>query len=386
MVDNSIAAELFQQINLTKLRPTLNYLSASDALTVEEFVQTNYGCEYSLDVSNITWGSASNDGHVFDIFCEFRVHRDSTKTRLDMLYFVAVKSQCYKWDCHVFFKMAYWGTKADKLAIYVLSDMLKVHSFIITKNCPWTTIDASVKGTVLEILNMCPVKLVNLGHKRFGRLWPKLVPSRNVSTLQTSSQPVFPDAQLLVTLPAPPTLAELKTAQTFVTMQENQWNLPHQLNITPSASILELQEPSVLTLDQPIKLVIENPPVTTEDQFDNKFVDAMDKIVNHIDVSYTEPWCWLKFRDCMDLITGRMSELVETVTLSSLAMFNQIKTKPCTVDLVQIKYTPTLKLPTLQTEHGLFIFRTILHKIKTKAKEKQTRSTTKKCKDWHPLQ
>ena len=129
MAENSIVAELMQQINLTKLRPTPNYLSASDAITAEEFELTEYGTEYSLDMSNINWGNASNDSHVFDIFCEFSAHRDSSKTRLDMLNFVAANNQHYKWDCHVFFsmheiyldtwikKMAYWGTKADELAI-----------------------------------------------------------------------------------------------------------------------------------------------------------------------------------------------------------------------------------------------------------------------------
>ena len=40
MADGSIAAELLQQINLTVIRPTPNYLSASDAITVEEFEQS----------------------------------------------------------------------------------------------------------------------------------------------------------------------------------------------------------------------------------------------------------------------------------------------------------------------------------------------------------
>ena len=56
MAENLIVAELMQQINLTKLRPTPNYLSASDAITVEEFELTEYGTAYSLDVSNINWG------------------------------------------------------------------------------------------------------------------------------------------------------------------------------------------------------------------------------------------------------------------------------------------------------------------------------------------
>ena len=93
MADNSIAAELLQQINLTKIRPTPNYLSPADALTVEEFEQSEYGSEYTLDVGNIEWGNASNDSHVFDIFSEFTTHRDSTKTRLDTLNFVASNNQ-----------------------------------------------------------------------------------------------------------------------------------------------------------------------------------------------------------------------------------------------------------------------------------------------------
>ena len=103
MADNLTAAELLQQINLTKIRPTPNYLSPADALTVEEFELSEYGGEYTVDVSNIVWGNASNDSHVFDIFSEFTAHHDSTKTRLDMLNFVASNDQWYKWDCHVFF-------------------------------------------------------------------------------------------------------------------------------------------------------------------------------------------------------------------------------------------------------------------------------------------
>ena len=105
MADNSIAAELLQQIILTKLQPTLNYLSANDALTVEEFKQIEYGGEYSIDVCNINWCNASNDSHVFDIFCECSVHRDSSKTPLDMLNFVSANNKHYKWDFHVFFTM-----------------------------------------------------------------------------------------------------------------------------------------------------------------------------------------------------------------------------------------------------------------------------------------
>ena len=297
-------------------------------------------------MSNIDLESASNDSHVFDIFCEFSAHHDSSKTRLDILNFVAANNQQFKWDCHVFFsmhkiyldtwlkKMAYWGTKADELAIYALSDMLNIHSFIVTKHRPWTTVDASVKGTTLEILHLCLVKLVLLGDNRFGRLWCKLQPTQHVSTLQTRWLPVFPDAQLIINLPAPPTLAELETAKTLITMQETPQTQVHQIETTSNNATLELQEPSVTTMNQATELILESPPVTAASQSDLKYMDAMDKIVNHIDVSFIEPVYWLKFRNCMDLITDRMSELIESVNLSNHAVFDQIKTPPCIVELV----------------------------------------------------
>ena len=56
MANNSIAAELLQQINLTKIRPIPYYLSPADALTVGEFEHSEFGNEYTLDVTNIEWG------------------------------------------------------------------------------------------------------------------------------------------------------------------------------------------------------------------------------------------------------------------------------------------------------------------------------------------
>ena len=108
---------------LVKIRSQPHYLSQADGLTVEEFEMSEYGSEYSLDISNIMWGSTSNDSHVFDTFSEFTAHRDSTKTRLDMLRYVAENNERYKWDCHVLLsmlntqldtwlqRMAYWVQK-----------------------------------------------------------------------------------------------------------------------------------------------------------------------------------------------------------------------------------------------------------------------------------
>ena len=182
----------------------------------------------------------------------------------------------------------------------------------MTKNHLWTTIDPSITGTLLEILGVCPIKLVYLGDNRFGRLWPKLILTAAVSTLQTNVQPVFPkaDAQPLVNIPAPYTLEELGTGCTLLTMQENPDQSSQMSKISQNLCNLNLQEPSVKTNVQPTELVFKNSPAAS-------------------------------------------FELVETVNLSNLAMLDWDKMPACTVELVHIKYTPTLKLPTLQTIQDL---------------------------------
>ena len=86
---------------------------------------------------------------------------------------------------------------------------------------------------------------------------------------------------------------------------------------------------------------------------------------------FTEPNNWLKFRDCMDLVTGRVSELIESVTLSNLAILDQIKTRPCKEELVWIKFTLTVKLPTLQTTQDLLTLGDYFTRSKTKPKKQR---------------
>ena len=381
--ENSIAAELLQEINLTKLRPIPNYLSSADAMTVPDFEHSKYNEEYSLDISNIEWGKTSNDSHVFDIFSEFCVHRDSTKCRLDMLQHVAANNQRYKWDGHVFFamheiyldtwhqKMSYWGTKADELAIYALSDMLQIHSFIVTKNRPWTTVDASVRGTDMEILHLCPVKLVYLGENRFGRLWRKLRHDPHVSTNQTN-QPAFPDLMPapIVSIPVPPTVEELETAETLLTMRSIQAET-HDFQ-------MELQEPTVSDIQEihygAKDVLIEN-LFNMQDSADC-LSDAMDKIVDHEDVSFSEPKNWIKFRDCMDLVTGRIDDIVDLVNFENIAQLvagnvQRTEIKPCRVELVRIKPIPTVRLPSLQTTSDLLALNEYFTRSRNKPKPKR---------------
>ena len=86
MVGNSsIASELINAINLPNLKPIPSYLSEADAMTVREYLQTEYAREYSIDTSNVYWGGEPNSNHVYDMFSVFRSHHDSVQTRHEML-------------------------------------------------------------------------------------------------------------------------------------------------------------------------------------------------------------------------------------------------------------------------------------------------------------
>ena len=153
--------------------------------------------------------------------------------------------------------------------------------------------DASVQGTPLEILHLCPVKLVFLGDNRYGQLWCKLQPAHCVSTLQTGMLPVFPDAQPIGTDLNNPTLTELETAETLITIHDAP---PMDLQLKDQLTMnvhMELQEPAVTTVDQPRELIVESTPVI-DSQCATDLEDAIDKVVNHEDISFTDPINWLK--------------------------------------------------------------------------------------------
>ena len=185
------------------------YLSKSDALTVAEFLQTHYAAYYKIDVSNVHWGGEINSSHLFDIFCNFHLHKDSVKTRINMISFVTSNYRRYSWDCDLFLrmnnltlndwvsKMSYWGNCGDALAIYAMSDMYGVHTCVVTRSKPWTTVSNTFQGTDIDFLKLCQVKLIYLGHHKYGKLIPKdfigqssyVTPSFNLASMVQLPQP-----------------------------------------------------------------------------------------------------------------------------------------------------------------------------------------------------
>ena len=180
----SMAEEVLAAIKLPNLKQIVAYLSENDAVSVDTYVQSEYAREYAIDITNIHWGGEMHHGHVYDIYAEYS-KKDSVQVRLDMLKFVEENMERYDWTAHLYLKMnqsnlntwtqkmTYWGNGADALAIYAMSDMLGVHTTVVTRTKPWTTIEGGIVSDVFELLELSAVKLVYLGNDRYATLRKK---------------------------------------------------------------------------------------------------------------------------------------------------------------------------------------------------------------------
>ena len=73
-------------------------------------------------------------------------------------------------------RMMFWENSADALAIYSLSDMLGIHTTVLTKSKPWTTVSGNFQGDLYDLLCISEVILVYLGQDRYAHLWKKISP------------------------------------------------------------------------------------------------------------------------------------------------------------------------------------------------------------------
>ena len=316
----SLVSELLSAINVPKLQAMPAYLSEGDALTVDDFMQSSFAADYVLDTSNVHWGGEVNSSHTFDIYCDYQVHRDSIKTRLAMIKYVTENSRRYDWDGQLFLrlnnlsletwinKMSYWGNCADALSLYALSDMCGIHTCVIMKTKPWTTVDSNFKGTVYDVLDICQIKLAYLGENKFGRLWKKVVkdaPSHLGANFNYKP---------MISLPLVPIMEELEVAQTLVNMQNTDLLEPFQLVAPPEFHGPEIDANS----------------------------DAMDKITGHYDVSCASK---LKFPDAMDQVIMADNETLYVETSTGEGELPEIKLQASKKDKTKSFYveTPPLK-------------------------------------------
>ena len=301
---------------MPNLKPTPSYLSEDDAVTVDMFMQSEYARDYMIDTSNIHWGGEVHQSHVFDIYAMFSPTKDPVKVRLDMIQFVTANLPRYNWDAHLYLKMhglnleswiqkmMFWENCADALAIYSLSDMLGIHTTVLMKSKPWTTISGDYQGDVYNLLHISKVTLVYLGQDRYARLRKKSVPSGN-----SYVGPNFNYAPMA-----------------------NPSAIPTDDDLNMAQALLELHG------DEP-ESEVANPIIFTE-----LLYDAMDKVVEHLD---TCPTGQLNVPDAMDSILEStqpdQTPILHVETATPIPEKNLIpalcvETKPCSVNLTCLEF------------------------------------------------
>ena len=98
-----------------------------------------------------------------------------------------------------------------------MSDMCGVHTCVVTKSKPWTTVANTFQGTDIDVLKLCQVKLVYLGNHKYGKLIPK-----DFIGQSSYVTPSFNAASMIQPLPPPP----LPTRQCQCLFVSLKWRIP----------------------------------------------------------------------------------------------------------------------------------------------------------------
>ena len=259
----SITQELMEAVASQTRRRLPAYISPSDAISVVDYSRSTFAERYVLDTVNTYWPGRVNRSHVYDVFAEYMPHRDGCKTRLDMINYVSDNKDRYAVDCHIVLKMhelnltswacrmSYYENGADELVIHALSELANVHTVILTRSKPWTTLDSAVQCVdIFQMIELCDVKLVYLGNNEFGRLCRR---PQNCTNPLVVNLPVFPSPEV-------PSTRKLETAESLLMMNQQ------------SESVVNLQEPTVSAA------VHKN---LLPDDHSLFLIDAMEHVIGH---------------------------------------------------------------------------------------------------------
>ena len=185
--------------------------------------------------------------------------------------------------------------------------MLGIHTTILTKSKPWTTISGDYQGDVYNLLHISKVGLVYLGQDQYAHLWKKAVPEGN-----SYVGPSFNYAPM-VNLPAPPTEEELHTAHTLLELHGNEPDSKDSNRDTNTTMFREL------------------------------LYDAMNKVVEHHDTCLIDQ---LNVPDAMDSISeSTQSDQTPVLHVEMVTLIPEIdqlpalhvETKPCSVNLTRLE-------------------------------------------------
>ena len=163
-----------------------------------------------------------------------------------------------------------------------MSDMYGVHTCVVTKSKPWTTVSNTFQGTDIDVLKLCQVKLVYLGNHKYGKLIPKefirqssyITPSFNVASML---QPIQPSPQ--PTLKVPMLVHELEMVNTLLDLHGTDSTKTLIVPIEPENTVTTIELPDDTdAMDKIVGYCEEPNALRKHDAL--KSNDAMDRIVS----------------------------------------------------------------------------------------------------------
>ena len=211
---------------------------------------------------------------------------------------------------------------------FTLSYMLGIHTTVLMKSKPWTTISGDYQGDMYDLLCISKVALVYLGQDRYAHLWKKTAPSGNRYV-----GPNFNYAPM-ANPSAVPTDDDLNMAQALLEIHGDE---PESKDLNQVANPIIFTELLYDAMDK----VVEHLDTCPTGQLN--VLDVMDKVVEHLD---TCPTGQLNVLDAMDSISEStqpdQTPILHVKMATPIPEMNLIpalcvETKPCSVNLTRLE-------------------------------------------------
>ena len=184
----SMAAELMARITLKPYKQYVSSINECDAVTIENFKNSNWANYFWIDATNTVRNGKVNPNHLFDLFGKFN-GKTATEVRTLLLQNIADNIDFYDRCSAVCLQMRSIGFDTwvesisnervfcDELCLTGLSFMYGRHTLVLTNNKMWSTIEMQEPLGLVELLKECSIRLIYLGQLRFGLLhWNPRLP------------------------------------------------------------------------------------------------------------------------------------------------------------------------------------------------------------------
>ena len=181
-------------LNLYKYKRYDSTLKDSDALTAEEFKQSNLANYFVLDTSFTFQNGKANPNHLFVFFANLS-QNIATDVQVALLqnvadgvdFYMARNTICLEQLSTSFEtwveKMGDERVFCDELGLMGLCSLYKKHCVVLTEDKLWSSIEADHPLKLMELFKACTIRLVYLGKLRFGSLkWRLKPPSVPIAT------------------------------------------------------------------------------------------------------------------------------------------------------------------------------------------------------------